>query len=152
LAQTVLLRMLGVGGIGAVLVLMMAGSGCASSKPPAEPSLTITYPDQGKPEMGGLSGAYQQEVLIEIERRRPAAERCYQDELNVRQDRGFRGDVTMLMTIGTSGRVKKARVIQSTINSTEVESCLVKKLEMFEFSPTENEGDIQYTYSFEPEY
>ena len=141
-------RLRGVAG----LIALVSAFGCASRPEPQPERVTIIRPPEPEPERGGLSPTEMQDVLLELERRMPTSQRCYQDELTARFDAGFQGAVSVLITLAPAGDVVDARVLTTTLNSPEVETCLIEKIRSFGFPETEQGGQVRYDYAFRPAY
>jgi hypothetical protein len=80
------------------------------------------------------------------------ARKCYQDVLNEKHTRDFKGKVTILLSLTTSGTAKAVKIMGGTLKNKEVEDCLVSTVKEFEFPKLDRPGDIQYDYTFEPQY
>jgi hypothetical protein len=70
----------------------------------------------------------------------------------VKHTREFKGRVTILLSLNTDGTARAARVMKSTLNSKEVENCLIETVKQFEYPKLDRAGDFQYDYTFEPQY
>ena len=86
-----------------------------------------------------------------MQERDSSARRCYQDVLNEKHTREFKGNVKVIITIDTAGH-GKPRVAGSTLKSPEVENCLVGVLRDYEYPRLDKGGDVQYEFKFEPQY
>ncbi len=136
-----------------VLGACMGLGACAGEKAgPQEPRYTIIKGDDRPPEQRGLSADKQAEVQMVLQQREATTRKCYQDRLNEVQDRGFAGSVEVLITLQPGTAAPAARVLKSSLNSPEVEQCLVQKIAEFEFPEVDQEGEVPYTYSFRPAY
>ncbi len=136
-----------------VLGALVALGACAGEKAgPQEPRYTIIKRDDRPPEQRGLSADKQAEVQAVLQQREATTRKCYQDRLNQVQDRSFAGSVEVLITLRPGTAAPAARVLKSSLNSKEVEQCLVEKIADFEFPAVDQEGEVPYTYSFRPAY
>ncbi len=73
---------------------------------------------------------------------------CYDRALN--KDPGLHGKVVMSWVLNDRGRVTSARISNTTLNSTEVEQCMVSRLRTWQFpaTPKGQEADITYPFAF----
>jgi hypothetical protein len=60
--------------------------------------------------------------------------------------------VKILLSLTTSGTAREVRIMGGTLNNKDVEDCLVETVKQFEFPKLDRAGDIQYEYTFEPQY
>jgi hypothetical protein len=104
------------------------------------------------PETGGIPPDKQAEIQLILQQRDTSTRRCYNEVLNEKHDRAFKGNVSVLLTIDPSGKAKEVQVIKSTLNSKEVHDCLIEKIKDFEFPQLEHGGTLQYVFHFEPAY
>ena len=72
-------------------------------------------------------------------------QRCY--ERQVMKKGNLSGKVTAEWSIGTNGRVKRAKIKLSTLNSRKVDSCLLKVIKKIKF-PKPKGGDVIVVYPF----
>ena len=132
----------------------LAVGACAtsdSSGSAAEPRYTIVKGDSTPAAQEGIPADKQSDIMMMLGQREPTARKCYQDALNEKNDRGFQGTVAVVIQLAPGAKVK-VRVSKSTLNSPEVEQCLVGKIQEFEFPAVEQAGDMQYEYLFRPAY
>ncbi len=139
--------------VGLVLGACLSVGACAGEKAASEgPRYRIIKNDDRAPEQRGLSSDKQAEVQMVLQQREATARKCYQDVLNQRQDRSFAGSVEVLIALRPGNGPASARVLKSSLNSKEVEDCLVQKISEFEFPAVDQEGEVPYTYMFRPAY
>jgi hypothetical protein len=100
---------------------------------------------------GGVPPDKEAEIKLLLQERDSSARRCYQDVLNEKHTREFKGNVKVVITIDTAGH-GRPRVAGSTLGSKEVEDCLVGVLRDFEYPKLDRGGDVQYEFKFEPQY
>ncbi len=100
---------------------------------------------------GGVPPDKEAEIKLLLQERDSSARRCYQDVLNEKHTREFKGTVKVIITIDTSGH-GRPRVAGGTLGNQDVENCLLGVLREFEYPKLEKGGDVQYEYKFEPQY
>ena len=100
---------------------------------------------------GGVPPDKEAEIKLLLQERDSSARRCYQDVLNEKHTREFKGNVKVIITIDTAGH-GKPRVAGSTLKSPEVENCQVGVLRDYEYPRLDKGGDVQYEFKFEPQY
>jgi len=139
--------------IGTCLVLGACAS--ASSAPrdnEGSQRVTIVRDDsQFVIDTGGVPPDKEAEIKLLLQQRDSSARRCYQDVLNEKRTREFKGTVKVSITIDTVGR-GRPRVTGGTLGNKEVENCLVNMLSEFEYPKLDRGGEVQYEYKFEPQY
>jgi len=100
---------------------------------------------------GGVPPDKEAEIKLLLQERDSSARRCYQDVLNEKHTREFKGTVKVIITIDTAGH-GKPRAVGGTLGNQEVADCLVGVLREFEYPKLDRGGDVQYEYKFEPQY
>ena len=71
-----------------------------------------------------------------------AIEYCYKKEAKLNPN--LKGDVLVEFTIQFNGRVRSVRVIQSSLRSKKVESCISGRIRGWRFKPIDrSEGDVK---------
>ena len=101
---------------------------------------------------GGIPPDKQADIYLVLQQRDASARKCYQDVLNEKKTRDFKGTVRMLLSLNTDGSARAVKIMGGTLNNRDVESCLVETVKQFEFPKLDRGGDIQYDYTFEPQY
>ncbi|MEI7973584.1 MAG: AgmX/PglI C-terminal domain-containing protein [Bdellovibrio sp.] len=71
---------------------------------------------------------------------------CYEQGLQL--DASLHGRVAVDFTIDASGAVKLAQVQSSSLNSKQVEDCMVLRLKGWKFPLPENGKDVKVSYPF----
>lgn len=125
--------------------------GCADTSEGGGNVRVVKNPSTGSMETGGISPDKQAEVQLLLQQRDPSTLRCYQDVLDEKHDRAFKGTVIVLLSLSPGGK-GSAKVIGGTLNNKEVSDCLISKLNEFEYPQVEQSGTMQYVYKFEPAY
>jgi hypothetical protein len=140
--------------VSAVAWILAVALGCAETS--GEQRVRVVKGNEAPPPIGGISPEKESEIQLLLQQRNPSTLRCYQEVLNEKHDRAFKGSVIVVLTLDPSGgKMSKAsdvRVIGGTLNNSEVTNCLVEKLKEFEYPEIANSGSMQYTYNFEPAY
>jgi hypothetical protein len=134
-------------------LLSSVALGCADTTEGGQNVRVVKTPEASV-ETGGISPDKQAEVQLLLQQRDPSTLRCYQDVLDEKHDRAFKGTVIVLLSLEPSGGSAKgtAKVIGGTLNNKEVNDCLVSKLNDFEYPQIAQAGTMQYVYRFEPAY
>ena len=101
---------------------------------------------------GGVPPDKEAEIKLLLQERDSSARRCYQDVLNEKHTREFKGTVKILLSLNTNGTARAVKIMASTLNNKDVENCLAATIKEFEFPKVDRPGDIQYVYKFEPQY
>ena len=141
----------------AVLVLLAAGAlSCAEDAATGEQRVHILRNNETPPQVGGIPPDKEADIQLMLQQRDPSTLKCYEDVLNDKHDRAFKGTVVVLLSLapgsGDNARVKSVKVAGGTLNNDDVSSCLAQKLSEFEYPQIPNPGTMQYTYKFEPAY
>jgi hypothetical protein len=140
--------------LAALALFSTVALGCADSSGGGQNVRIIKTPEASV-QTGGISPDKQAEVQLLLQQRDPSTLRCYQDVLDEKHDRSFKGTVIVLLSLepGSNGVSKgTAKVIGGTLNDKDVSDCLVQKLNEFDYPQVAQAGTMQYVYSFEPAY
>jgi len=140
-------------GLATVALLGALALGCAeTSGGDVQRIRVVKNPDDTTAQVGGISPDKEAEVQLLLQERDPSTLRCYQDVLDEKHDRAFKGTVIVIMTIAPGGKATSVKVTGGTLNNKEVSDCLVEKLKDFEYPQVLQTGTMQYVYRFEPAY
>lgn len=101
---------------------------------------------------GGIPPDKQADVQLVLQQRDASARRCYQDVLNEKHSRDFKGTVKIMLSLSTNGTARAVKIVGGSLDNKDVESCLVQTIKEFEFPKLDRSGDVQYEYKFEPQY
>jgi hypothetical protein len=136
------------------LLSTLTVAACAETSDSNERSVRVVKNQEVAAQTGGISPDKEAEVQLLLQQRDPSTLRCYQDVLDEKHDRAFKGTVIVLLSLSPSGGASKAsaKVIGGTLNNKEVNDCLVEKLQDFEYPQIAQAGTMQYVYRFEPAY
>ncbi|HVV17566.1 MAG TPA: hypothetical protein VHH90_10210 [Polyangia bacterium] len=135
-------------------LLSLLALGCAETSESGQNVRVVKNPEAAS-EKGGISPDKQADVQLLLQQRDPSTLRCYQDVLDEKHDRAFKGTVIVLLSLEPNGAESSkgtAQVIGGTLNNKEVSDCLISKLNEFEYPKIEQAGTMQYVYRFEPAY
>jgi len=133
------------------LLTTLTVAACAETSDSNERSVRVVPNKQESVETGGIAPDKQAEVQLLLQQRDPSTLRCYQDVLDEKHDRAFKGTVIVLLELTPAGKAT-AKVTGGTLNNKEVSDCLVEKLNGFEYPQVAQTGTMQYVYRFEPAY
>jgi hypothetical protein len=139
--------------IGTLALFSALALGCAETSEGGQNVRVVKNPETAS-QTGGISPDKQADVQLLLQQRDPSTLRCYQDVLDEKHDRAFKGTVIVLLSLQPNGESAKgtAQVIGGTLNNKEVSDCLISKLNEFEYPKIEQAGTMQYVYRFEPAY
>jgi hypothetical protein len=131
----------------------LALSACASTGEEGRPvPVVVRGNDEVRIDTGGIPPDKQADVYLVLHQRDASARKCYQDVLNEKHTREFKGTVKILLSLTTAGTAKTVKIMGGTLNNKDVENCLVLTVKEFEFPKLDRPGDLQYEYTFEPQY
>jgi hypothetical protein len=131
-------------------------SACATTGSTGDDNQAVPVLVRGNEEMqmdtGGIPPDKQADIYLVLQQRDASARKCYQDVLNEKHTREFKGTVRILLSLETNGTPKAVKITGGTLKNKEVEDCLVQTVKEFEFPKLNRSGDLQYEYTFEPQY
>jgi len=133
------------------LLSTLTVAACAETSDSNERSVRVVKNQEVAAQTGGISPDKEAEVQLLLQQRDPSTLRCYQDVLDEKHDRAFKGTVIVLLELTPAGKAS-AKVTGGTLNNKEVSDCLVEKLNDFEYPQVPQTGTMQYVYRFEPAY
>jgi hypothetical protein len=133
------------------LLSTLTVAACAETSDSNERSVRVVKNNEVAAQTGGISPDKEAEVQLLLQQRDPSTLRCYQDVLDEKHDRAFKGTVIVLLELTPAGKAT-AKVTGGTLNNKEVSDCLVEKLNDFEYPQVAQTGTMQYVYRFEPAY
>jgi len=133
-------------------VLPLLALACADTSG-GEPRVRVV-PRSAEPAavLGGIPPDKQAEIQLVLQQRDTQTLKCYQDVLNEKHDRAFKGSVFVMLTVEPSGHPSEVTVVGGTLNNPDVSGCLIEKIKEFEFPAIPNKGSMQYEYRFQPAY
>ncbi|HXJ23562.1 MAG TPA: hypothetical protein VMT03_25325 [Polyangia bacterium] len=135
-------------------LLSSVALGCAETDAGNNQTVHVVKTPEQSSQTSGISPDKEAEVQLLLQQRDPSTLRCYQDVLDEKHDRAFKGTVIVLLSLEPAGGSSKgtAKVIGGTLNNKDVNDCLVSKLNEFEYPQIGQAGTMQYVYRFEPAY
>jgi len=133
------------------LLSTLTVAACAETSDSNERSVRVVKNQEVTAQTGGISPDKEAEVQLLLQQRDPSTLRCYQDVLDEKHDRAFKGTVIVLLELTPAGKAT-AKVTGGTLNNKDVSDCLVGKLNDFEYPQVAQTGTMQYVYRFEPAY
>jgi len=145
---------------GALALVLALSAGLSSMLGCAETSggerrVNVVKNGESESVIGGIPPDKQAEVQLLLQQRDPSTLRCYQEVLDEKHDRAFKGTVIVVLTLepgGAAGRASDVKVTGGTLNNQEVSNCIIEKLKSFEYPELQSTGSMQYVYKFEPAY
>jgi hypothetical protein len=136
------------------LVSTLALAACADTSEGDRSVRVVKNAPEASSQTSGISPDKEAEVQLLLQQRDPSTLRCYQDVLDEKHDRAFKGTVIVLLSLTPSGggSTASAKIIGGTLNNKDVSDCLIEKLQGFEYPQIAQAGTMQYVYRFEPAY
>ena len=129
------------------LLSTLTVAACAETSDSNERSVRVVKNQEVAAQTSGISPDKEAEVQLLLQQRDPSTLRCYQDVLDEKHDRAFKGTVIVLLELTPAGKAT-AKVTGGTLNNKEVSDCLVEKLNDFEYPQVAQKGTMQYVYRF----
>lgn len=91
-----------------------------------------------------------EEINRLLDRKRPAVSRCLTMVVdNQELPKGSRGKMTLGITVGTAGKATRVQVIQASLESKSLETCVVDKVQEIQFPDLPSQYQTTYSYAFE---
>ncbi len=136
-----------------LLVAAACGGKAKPADNPGDPAADgeVATDDEGAADDSGM---YPPEKLEEIksllDRKRSAAARCLADAVAEGEAaKRARGRVNLAFVIGTNGKARDVKVVESTIKNDAVERCVIEKVEQIDFGAVPSDLAYSYSYAFE---
>ena len=132
----------------------MIGGGCGGTKPTPQTGggdgdgeawteASADDPDMIPPER-------MDEIKSILDRKRAAAARCFALVVNSGTvDKNSRGHLSLSFIIDAGGKPTQVRVLEDSLNSPELEHCVIEKVEQIDFGALPKPLDWSYTFAFE---
>jgi hypothetical protein len=144
-------RLLGVE-LAALALVSALAAGCAETSASNGGGVRVVKNEESAAPTGGIPPDKQAEIQLLLQQRDPSTLKCYQDVLDEKKSRAFKGSVTVELTVVPGGKASDVRVTGGSLNNKEVSDCLIAKLKDFEYPDVPSAGTMQYVYRFEPAY
>jgi hypothetical protein len=144
-------RLLGVE-LAALALVSALAAGCAETSASHGGGVRVVKNEESSAPTGGIPPDKQAEIQLLLQQRDPSTLKCYQDVLDEKKSRAFKGSVTVEVTVVPGGKASDVRVTGGSLNNKEVSDCLIAKLKDFEYPDVPSAGTMQYVYRFEPAY
>jgi hypothetical protein len=138
--------------LAALALVSIVAAGCAENSASGGSGVTVVKNPESAAPTGGIPPDKQAEIQLLLQQRDPSTLKCYQDVLDEKHTRAFKGSVTVELTIVPGGKASDVRVTGGTLNNKDVSDCLIAKLKDFEYPDVPSSGTMQYVYRFEPAY
>ena len=137
------------------VVLAAAACGGKNKNTADEPSGASIDPNMSSGDSTDRSGEQidptkMDEVNNLLDRRRNIVSRCLSQAVeNGNAPKNARGKITLEIKIGTDGKATSVEVVKSSIDSTEVQGCVKRKVEEIAFPQMNKPFETSYTYAME---
>lgn len=93
------------------------------------------------------SGRSQDAIGRVVTKHSDAIESCYKKEANINPN--LKGSITVEFTIDPNGKIKRVRIVKSTLKSKNVENCISRRIRSWRFSKIDpKEGDVRARYKW----
>jgi hypothetical protein len=138
--------------LAALALVSTLASGCAETSASSGGRTRVVKNEESPSQTGGIPPDKQAEIQLLLQQRDPSTLKCYQDVLDEKHTRAFKGSVTVELTVAPGGKASDVRVTGGSLNNKEVSDCLIAKLKDFEYPDVPSSGTMQYVYRFEPAY
>ncbi len=108
--------------------------GCATEKAQTRSDPQTAQTQVSEADKSGTLPAEQAEAIEMLFHRKVATlQRCWNDEYEKTHNRKLEGDVTVGLTVTTTGKPADVKILESTFNAAEFEACVVKEVQGWEF-------------------
>ena len=137
-------------------VAAAALSACGGSKPAVESpgggggddEGGATVEDEGDSSLIGPERMDQIKSLLD--RKRTAAAYCLSDTINDgKLSKNARGKLSLSFVISPAGKAGNIQVLDDSLDSPELEQCVIGKVQQIDFGPLPEPLDWSYTFAFE---
>jgi len=132
--------------------ISIALGACATTSSDERVPVVVRGGEEVRLDTSGIPPDKQADIILVLQQRDASARKCYQDVLNEKHTREFKGTVKILLSLNTNGTARDVRIMGGTLKNADVEHCLTQTVREFEFPRLDRPGDLQYEYTFEPQY
>jgi hypothetical protein len=82
--------------------------------------------------------------------RAPGGARCFADVLNDgKVDKNARGHLALAFVISEAGKATAMKVLEDSLESPDLEQCVIAKVQQIDFGELPRKLDWSYTFAFE---
>lgn len=129
---------------------------CGGSKPAAQNAGGGGGGDDGEavedegedPSMVGVERM--DEIKTMLDRKRTAAAHCLSDTINHgKLDKNARGRMALSFVISPAGKATNVKVLEDSLESPDLEQCVIAKVQQIDFGALPAPLDWSYTFAFE---
>jgi len=138
--------------LAALALVSIVATGCAENSASGGGGVRVVKNPESSAPTGGIPPDKQAEIQLLLQQRDPSTLKCYQDVLDEKHTRAFKGSVVVEITVEPGAKASDVRVTGGSLNNKEVSDCLIAKLKDFEYPEVPAAGTMQYIYRFEPAY
>jgi hypothetical protein len=138
--------------LAALALVSIVATGCAESSASGGGGVRVVKNPESSAPTGGIPPDKQAEIQLLLQQRDPSTLKCYQDVLDEKHTRAYKGSVVVEITVEPGAKASDVRVTGGSLNNKEVSDCLIAKLKDFEYPEVPAAGTMQYIYRFEPAY
>ena len=138
--------------LAALALVSIVATGCAENSASGGGGITVVKNPESPSPTGGIPPDKQAEIQLLLQQRDPSTLKCYQDVLDEKHTRAFKGSVVVVITVAPGTKASDVKVTGGSLNNKEVSDCLIAKLKDFEYPEVPAAGTMQYIYRFEPAY
>jgi TonB family protein len=142
-------------GLAVLAVVSLAACGGGGKKEDTTPDESGMGDEGGGEDMSGGDGEMvppekMDAIQRTLDHRRDAASRCLTTAISEgKAEKNARGKITVGLKITPDGRAKDVSIQKSSIESQEVQDCVVGVVQETVFDPLPKELDWSYTFAFE---
>jgi hypothetical protein len=112
--------------------MVMMGGGCATQS--SAQTTTSTTPEGEQTSAGGGVTPEQNDAIDALFRRKaPELQRCWTEEYEKTHDRKVEGDITVGMTITTSGAPSDVKILKTSLNNVDIVQCVTRTVANWSF-------------------
>src|SRR6476660_6130908 len=118
--------------LAALALVSILATGCAESSASGGGGVRVVKNPESSAPTGGIPPDKQAEIQLLLQQRDPSTLKCYQDVLDEKHTRAFKGSVVVEITVEPGAKASDVRVTGGSLNNKEVSDCLIAKLKDFE--------------------
>jgi outer membrane biosynthesis protein TonB len=132
--------------MGIVVIAATLAGGCAGSNEETRttPKATARY-EETTPAGGGIDAEHHDAVERVLQRKIPELQACWQEEYEKTKNRKLEGNVSLMMVISPGGKASKVDILESSLKTPSIESCVVATVRSWNFPEGKAEVPIRKT-------